>query len=331
MLWSKKRQREAPPPPATEAAVEAARTPGSTTPAPDAHAPPEPAPAEPEPPLPQAQVQPQSQPQPAESKARQLVNQRGKKLNLVDNGVLLHSIGEAVQRALTERAPDLEDVTRKMIAGDTRRHLIELLKGRARSIRGLPEKAFLKKVQASRDKIVQEREAAQAQLVELLRELEGKRGDLSVKEQMIASESAAASEIQNKIVAEQIQEVFRQCGGDVGDLAELQKKVTQLALSNLAGERQKTMDAQVSEHQREVEHFERRIAKLTESLAMTEEEMRRVAAAKGIEIGVASIYRQVQGLSGDDAHFEKKKELMSDIFQANMELKAAIEDALPGE
>jgi len=306
MLWSKKQHERAP-------AAGEAPTPQA------AHE----QPVEPSPPLPSAE--------PGDSKARQLVNQRGKKLNLVDNGVLAESIGEAVGRALSEHAPDLEAERRTAIANDSRAFLIELLKGRARSIRGLPEKAFLKKVQASRDKIVREREAAQAQLVELLRELEEKRGDLSVKEQMLATESAAASEIQNKIVAEQIQEVFRQVGGDASDLADLQTKVTQLALSSLANERQKTMDAQVSEHQREVENFERRIAKLTESLAMTEEEMRKVATAKGIEIGVASIYRQVQGLSGEDANFEKKKELMSDIFQANVELKQAIESALPGE
>ena len=73
-----------------------------------------------------------------------------------------------------------------------------------------------------------------------------------------------------------------------------------------------------------------RIAKLTQSLQMTEEEMRRVAAAKNIDLGVASIYRSVQGLDGGDAQFERKKELMSDIFAANLELKEALESALPG-
>ena len=321
MLWSKKRHVITSAPSSVtkpEACAEPSPAlPGDATPAAGASEPPTP--------------DPPAAPEQSSSKARELVNQRGKKLNLVDNGVLGHSIGEAVLRALAEHAPELDQDVGQAIAGDSRTFLVELLKGRARSIRGLPEKAFLKKVQASRDKIVQEREAAQAQLVELLRELEGKRGDLSVKEQMLATESAAASEIQNKIVAEQIQEVFRQCGGDLGDVEGLQKKVTQLTLASLAGERQKTIDAQVSEHQRDVDNFERRIAKLTESLAMTEEEMRRVASAKGIEIGVASIYRSVQGLGGDDANFEKKKELMSDIFQSNLDLKAAIESALPGE
>ena len=72
--------------------------------------------------------------------------------------------------------------------------------------------------------------------------------------------------------------------------------------------------------------FERRIAKLSQSLDTTEKELKRVAAMKNVETGVASIYRTVQGLSDDDDNAEQKREMMQDIFDANMafrkELKA---------
>ena len=55
------------------------------------------------------------------------------------------------------------------------------------------------------------------------------------------------------------------------------------------------------EQQREIDLLRRRVAKLTESLGVTEQELDRVRGIKGPEEGVASIYREVQGLSDEDA------------------------------
>ena len=70
-----------------------------------------------------------------------------------------------------------------------------------------------------------------------------------------------------------------------------------------------------------IDLLERRLAKLTHLLGVTEEELQRVAAMKGIDMGIASIYRSVQGLSSDAANRERKIEMMKTIFQANLELK----------
>ena len=40
-----------------------------------------------------------------------------------------------------------------------------------------------------------------------------------------------------------------------------------------------------------------------------------------MEAGIASVYREVQGLSDADNQFGKKKELMADIFAANLQLQ----------
>ncbi len=42
---------------------------------------------------------------------------------------------------------------------------------------------------------------------------------------------------------------------------------------------------------------------------------------KNIDLGVSSIYRTVQGLAGDDELFEQKKEMLEDLFQANLQLQ----------
>jgi diguanylate cyclase (GGDEF)-like protein len=58
-----------------------------------------------------------------------------------------------------------------------------------------------------------------------------------------------------------------------------------------------------------------------ERRGMTEEELRRVAAMKGVEFGLPSIYKTVQGLRGHESNYERKKDMMRTIFQANLELK----------
>jgi diguanylate cyclase (GGDEF)-like protein len=77
-------------------------------------------------------------------------------------------------------------------------------------------------------------------------------------------------------------------------------------------------------HKRQIDILERRIAKLTQLLGQTEEELARMAAAKVGDAGISSIYREVQGLSPEEEALALKKELMQKIFEANLELKEAI-------
>ena len=77
----------------------------------------------------------------------------------------------------------------------------------------------------------------------------------------------------------------------------------------------------VSDSQGQIELLERRIEKLTEHLDKTEAELRRVAALKTVDSGVASIYDTVQGLSSDDSEYERKNEMLQGIFEANFALQ----------
>jgi diguanylate cyclase (GGDEF)-like protein len=82
-----------------------------------------------------------------------------------------------------------------------------------------------------------------------------------------------------------------------------------------------------------IDLLERRLAKLTHLLGVTEDELQRVAAMKGIDLGIASIYRSVQGLSDDAANREKKIEMMKEIFKANLEMRQKFtpEPGKPGD
>lgn len=82
---------------------------------------------------------------------------------------------------------------------------------------------------------------------------------------------------------------------------------------------------EILEKERQIELLERRIAKLTKELGLTSEELQRVALLKGVDFGLPSIYKTVQGLSAGEAEFERKKAMMLTILEANLALKRELE------
>jgi len=120
--------------------------------------------------------------------------------------------------------------------------------------------------------------------------------------------------------------------GEEGDLeraaARLAEEIMAQALSELEAEsgpaapQAATLpDEREKAYLREIENLQRRVNKLTRSLGLTEEELNRIRVLKNIDPGLASIYREVQGLSVEDAHAELKRELMARIFEANLDLQ----------
>jgi GGDEF domain-containing protein len=104
----------------------------------------------------------------------------------------------------------------------------------------------------------------------------------------------------------------------------VEKEVIALLKSELAAWRETSTASRMIESQKTIDNLERRVVKLTESLGLTEAELKRVAQMKNIDLGVASIYRTVQGLSADEACAEQKKEMLKNVFEANMALRAQL-------
>jgi len=73
------------------------------------------------------------------------------------------------------------------------------------------------------------------------------------------------------------------------------------------------------------ELLERRVAKLGDMLERTESQLRGVLAGGGEE-GVPSVYREVQGLAGDEAGVEQKRDLLTAIFDANLRMQRMTDD-----
>lgn len=78
------------------------------------------------------------------------------------------------------------------------------------------------------------------------------------------------------------------------------------------------------ERDRRIEQLERRITKLVQSLENAEDALSRISKMKNVDVGVASIYRMVQGLKGEDTGFEAKAKMMESIFQANAKLQGKV-------
>lgn len=101
----------------------------------------------------------------------------------------------------------------------------------------------------------------------------------------------------------------------------LQKEVIALITSEINAWRNSSTVRQMIESHKQIDQLERRVQKLTHSLGVTEAELKRVAAMKNIDLGLASIYRVVQGLSSGDELYEQKKEMLKDLFEANVKLQ----------
>ncbi|MEZ6183720.1 MAG: hypothetical protein R3F62_01775 [Planctomycetota bacterium] len=109
------------------------------------------------------------------------------------------------------------------------------------------------------------------------------------------------------------------------DLSALEKEIGQAIHRLVEGERQKQGAAPVEDEK--VEFLEKRIGKLNKALEDAESALRKLALVKGIEPGVASIYAEIQGLNLEDPDFERKSELLAEVFKENLELQGALAES----
>jgi hypothetical protein len=114
-------------------------------------------------------------------------------------------------------------------------------------------------------------------------------------------------------------------GIDPGSVATAIRRAMEQKLPAMVAHHVPAMPEEIAERQRQIELLERRIAKLTQALGLTEDELRRVSALKGVDFGLPSIYKSVQGLSGGEPEFERKKAMMLTILEANLALKRELE------
>ena len=121
-----------------------------------------------------------------------------------------------------------------------------------------------------------------------------------------------------RLLDDKIKAFFESMGQKMPDFGGRDREVLALAVEKMEAAHQKMRE----EHTLQVTQLQRRLSKMSDSLAEAEGQMRRGMENMQVETGVASIYRTVQGLADVEHDLELKKEMMAKIFEANIELRA---------
>jgi diguanylate cyclase (GGDEF)-like protein len=122
-------------------------------------------------------------------------------------------------------------------------------------------------------------------------------------------------------LGEKLRELFERIGPQTPETALLQRAVIELTLQNIELVRAESAEHELTERDQQIDKLERRVRKLAGLLEMTEGELVRVMKMKNIDPGIASVYRSIQGLSGAEQDYALRKQLMNEIFKANLELR----------
>ncbi len=215
-------------------------------------------------------------------------------------------IDEAVHRSLKTRMFGIE---REAVAESTKAEFLRMLKSN-------------EDLQKSKGELELLKERAEDEVDMLRRELENQRGALERKLEQGELERRSQYEGEDQRIAGQVQELFRLMAAQPDtNLGQVQDQVLAMVLQLVTSERKAAADARSALRDREVDTLQRRIAKLSSTLEQTEDRLKQAAAMKHIDDGISSIYREVQGLASSATDYTRKKELMAEIFKANLKLQ----------
>jgi len=176
---------------------------------------------------------------------------------------------------------------------------------------------------AGGNKVVQAREV-ERELDKLREEVDSQIQEIQEFQSKLFADVDSQEDLWGRELVSKVIELFRREPEKSEGVLRVEKEVIALLKAELAAWRETSTATRMIESQKTIGQLERRVAKLTESLGITEAELKRVAAMKNIDLGISSIYRNVQGLSGDEAGAETKKEMLKNVFESNLALRAAL-------
>jgi diguanylate cyclase (GGDEF)-like protein len=169
------------------------------------------------------------------------------------------------------------------------------------------------------------REAASDLIENLREELEVEAQLLREQQKSLGTPLPVIVDLPTRSVEERIHEIFQARPEGGGDLEDLEHRIVAAATRCVETARERAVTEKVEEYSTQVDILERRVTKLKDLLDTTEVELQRVAALKGVDSGIASVYRSVQGLSEGEDDFDRKKEILAILFEANVRLRKEIE------
>lgn len=227
-------------------------------------------------------------------------------VNVLGIDRIISLIEAAVHRSLKSRLVGIE---RDAVAKSTKTEFLRLLRSN-------------NDLKLAKSKVEQDRERAEEEIDQMRRELGEKRNQLEVKLDEDAVEMATRYDGENSEIVKKVAAVVSSLveSGDGGQEA-VQGRLMELVMDIVSGERRQAETARKALHDREIQTLQRRITKLGNTLNETETKLTKITAIKTVDTGISSIYREVQGVDKGVGHSDKKKELMANLFMANLELQ----------
>lgn len=227
-------------------------------------------------------------------------------VNVLGIDRIISLIEAAVHRSLKSRLVGIE---RDAVAKSTKTEFLRLLRSN-------------NDLKLAKSKVEQDRERAEEEIDQMRRELGEKRNQLEVKLDEDAVEMATRYDGENSEIVKKVAAVVGSMveSGDGGQEA-VQGRLMELVMDIVSGERRQAETARKALHDREIQTLQRRITKLGNTLNETETKLTKITAIKTVDTGISSIYREVQGVDKGVDHSDKKKELMANLFMANLELQ----------
>jgi hypothetical protein len=122
-------------------------------------------------------------------------------------------------------------------------------------------------------------------------------------------------------VGRAIEEARSGGAADGAELERVERTIQSAVRRMLDSERSRTIEMIDRASDDKTQLLERRLHKLQRHLAEMEETLRGLAEAKGLDPGIPSIYRQIQGLRLEESQYEKKKGMLKLIFEENIRLQ----------
>lgn len=230
----------------------------------------------------------------------------------------------------------VEQLIQNAVAEALARHGVELSREAMDSVNGEAREVFARLLE-QRDRLretaqhLEEERGQLRQNLDLLhRELSRATGALAHERQhavdraSVPVDAAAMADYAARLEAE-----LAKLLADGGDGA-LARSVSGVALKLLKEERDKAFARARDEQQQRIATLERRIQKLSRMLGETEAVVERLKAGQEADEGVASVYKEVQGLKPGAPSAEAKRGILDEIFRINVELRQVIQEAYAG-
>lgn len=281
---------------------------------------------------------------------KQLAKRGVKNAKILDMSAVQNIVTEAVEKVLKRRGKTVSAKEKKEIEKEARKEFFELLEEHKKVV---TEKTSLleeqKKLVEQKSELLAKhkimegqkasaekaRDALQSQVTNLRQEIERQHLNLAKENQRhavgqeIRFTANSFSEMEDMIRATfkslvdgERRAAIAQYGAQaIPGMTALEERISEMLDRLLSDERERLLAKDAAEHEKRVEILEARIKKLNSALANTEEALRKVAKMKSIDPGIASVFRDIQGLNLEDLNFEKKTELLKVVFLENLELQ----------